>query len=235
MPSIGTSTLSLAILVASYFHNLCTTSPNQANTLYRTDRIHFIASTVVVIGTQLSSLVNLYHALVILFFTSSPADRDIVARICPYPERLNPDAVAWNPRTVGYLAIFAIGTYVRLSAYGGLGRNFTFQLSTPDRLVTTGVYRYLQHPSYTGLLLVEVSHIGLVVNCLDTPAACWIPNMLLGLLRDWQVPMLVSGAAIGCAILGVRMRDEERMLREKFGKEWEVWHASTARLIPGFF
>lgn len=29
---------------------------------------------------------------------------------------------------------------IRLAAYSGLGKMFTFQLSSPDRLVTTGIY-----------------------------------------------------------------------------------------------
>ena len=30
-------------------------------------------------------------------------------------------------------------------------------------------------------------------------------------------------------------RSEEMMLRDTFGKEWEVWHAKTKRFIPGIF
>jgi protein-S-isoprenylcysteine O-methyltransferase Ste14 len=30
----------------------------------------------------------------------------------------------------------------------------------------------------------------------------------------------------------LRVRDEEKMLKEKFGKEWENWHSRTARFIP---
>jgi protein-S-isoprenylcysteine O-methyltransferase Ste14 len=47
--------------------------------------------------------------------------------------------------------------------------------------------------------------------------------------------MMVIGALwmVGVMLVRVRVRDEERMLREKFGREWERWNARTARYIPG--
>jgi len=27
--------------------------------------------------------------------------------------------------------------------------------------------------------------------------------------------------------------DEEKILRDTFGKEWEIWHQKTKRFIPG--
>ncbi|KAL2802840.1 hypothetical protein BJX63DRAFT_97357 [Aspergillus granulosus] len=235
MPTTSSATLSLALLAAQYLNALCTTSPHNPSTPYATDRIRYLVTTPSIFGTHASTVTALYQALVTLFSTSSPSDRALIARICLYPSHLDPKRVSWNSRTVGFLTLLALGAAIRLSAYGGLGRNFTFQLATPDRLITSGVYRYLQHPSYTGLVLVGVAHAGLVLGRLDTPVACWIPPVVLGILREWQVPFGVLGAAIGFAVLRVRIRDEERMLREKFGAEWEDWHRRTARLVPFIF
>lgn len=46
---------------------------------------------------------------------------------------------------------------------------------------------------------------------------------------------MVVGALwmVGVMLIRVRVRDEERMLQEKFGREWERWNARTARYIPG--
>jgi protein-S-isoprenylcysteine O-methyltransferase Ste14 len=30
-----------------------------------------------------------------------------------------------------------------------LGQNFTFRLAKPKTFITSGMYRYVQHPSYT--------------------------------------------------------------------------------------
>jgi protein-S-isoprenylcysteine O-methyltransferase Ste14 len=32
-----------------------------------------------------------------------------------------------------------------------------------------------------------------------------------------------------------RVHEEEAMMKETFGKEWEEWHKRTKRFIPGFF
>jgi protein-S-isoprenylcysteine O-methyltransferase Ste14 len=34
-------------------------------------------------------------------------------------------------------------------------------------------------------------------------------------------------------VLFTRVKDEEEMLKGQFGKEWEEWHRSTKRFIPG--
>lgn len=235
MPSVSSSTLSLTLLVAGYLNARCTTTPNKANTFHSTDRVRWLTTTPSTLLTHNSNLFVLYHALVTLFSTSIPSDREVIHKICPYPNHLNRERVTWNPRTVGYLALTAAGAFIRLSAYGGLGRNFTFQLAEPDRLITSGVYKYLQHPSYTGIVLVLAAHVGLVVNQLDTPIACLIPGPFLALLREWQGVLGRSAAVVLFAALVVRIRDEERMLKDKFGREWEEWHAKTARLIPGVF
>lgn len=235
MPSASTSTLSLAFLVAGYLNARCTTAPNQTSAPHGTDRVRFLTTIPSILSTHISNLVVLYHALVTLFWSSSPSDHEIINRVCPYPDHLNAQRVTWNPRTVGYLSVLAVGALIRLSAYGGLGRNFTFQLAKPDRLITSGVYKYLQHPSYTGIVLVLPSFAGLVVNRLDTPIACLIPGPLLTLLRDWEIVLVAIAGVMLVLTLTVRVRDEERMLREKFGREWEEWHARTARVIPGVF
>ncbi|KAL4882684.1 hypothetical protein BJY04DRAFT_38638 [Aspergillus karnatakaensis] len=235
MPSLKSTTLSVALLASGYLHALCTTSPHTPKTPYRTDRIRFFVTALPTLGTNLNFLAVLYQALVTLFSTSSGSDREIGKALCPYLENLNPDRVRWTTRTIGYFLLVLLGAGVRLSAYDGLGRNFTFQLATPDRLVTTGVYRYLQHPSYTGLVVASLGHAGLFASRIDTPLACLAPLPLVRMLREWEGVLAVLGAAVGGGILGVRIRDEERMLRERFGREWEIWHQKTRRLIPGVF
>ncbi|KAL2813476.1 hypothetical protein BDW59DRAFT_31053 [Aspergillus cavernicola] len=101
MPSTGSSILSLTLLVSGYLNSLCLTSPNKATTFYSTDRIRFLTNTPSILGTHTSSLATLYHALVTLFSTSSLADREIISRICLYPEHLDSKSVTWTPRTVG--------------------------------------------------------------------------------------------------------------------------------------
>ncbi|KAL4977582.1 hypothetical protein BDW66DRAFT_149896 [Aspergillus desertorum] len=234
MPSISSSALSLALLVAGYLNNRCVTPPNKTTTPHTTDRVRFLTAAPSLLFAHIANIAVLYQALVTLFSTASPSDHETLANICPYPAHLDPNGstVSWNPRTVGYLTLVALGAFIRLGAYGSLGRNFTYQLAKPDRLITSGLYKYLQHPSYTGIVLLLAGYGGLVVNRLNTPIACLLPGKLLGLLKKWEPGLFVFAATVLFLSLIVRIRDEERMLREKFGREWEVWHEQTARVIP---
>ncbi|KAL4757628.1 methyltransferase family protein [Aspergillus foveolatus] len=234
MPSFSSSTLSIVLLVAGYLNNRCVTPPNETTSPHTTDRVRFLTTTPTLLFAHVASTAVLYQALVTLFSTDSPADHETLVNLCPYPSHLDPSGstVSWNPRTVGYLSLVAIGAFIRLGAYGGLGRNFTYQLAKPDRLITSGLYKYLQHPSYTGIVLLLAGYGGLVVNRFDTPIACLLPEPLLGLLKKWELGLLLLAATVLVLSLIVRIRDEERMLREKFGREWEIWHKKTARIVP---
>ncbi|KXL49475.1 hypothetical protein M433DRAFT_147419 [Acidomyces richmondensis BFW] len=54
---------------------------------------------------------------------------------------------------VPLLLILGAGIPLRLISYAFLGKIFTFALAEPDHLATTGIYQYVQHPSYTGLII----------------------------------------------------------------------------------
>ncbi|KAK1987795.1 isoprenylcysteine carboxyl methyltransferase [Colletotrichum cereale] len=138
----------------------------------------------------------------------------------------------WSPSTaLPLLLIFAAGIPLRLGPYRSLGKNFTFQLSRPDRLKTTGIYAHLQHPSYTGVVVLVLSNVALLAR-LDGVLGCWFPPALHRALR--AVEWLLGPAACSVFLFGVwtRVREEERMLKAEFGEKWERWHASTARFIP---
>ena len=95
---------------------------------------------------------------------------------------------------------------------GGLFRAIV--VIQPDhRLVTTGPYRYLRHPSYTGALVAALGF-----------------GIALG---HWtSAVILVGGWAIGIAY---RIRVEEAVLRGAFGAAYEVYSARTRRVIPRLF
>lgn len=73
----------------------------------------------------------------------------------------NTDLITWSAATAVPLAlILCAGIPLRLIPYSSLDKNFTFTLAVPDRLTTTGIYRYMQHPrcdprnSYSSLELI---------------------------------------------------------------------------------
>jgi len=115
--------------------------------------------------------------------------------------------------TVGLgLALALAGAAVRLHAISHLQENFSYVVAVTDkhRLVTTGPYRLVRHPAYGGLILFFV---GAPLILCDV----W---SLLGV-------QIVVGISVS-----LRIRREERWMREQFGSAFEAWKARTTRLIP---
>jgi protein-S-isoprenylcysteine O-methyltransferase Ste14 len=92
-----------------------------------------------------------------------------------------------------------------------LGRFYSADVTIQKdhRLVTIGPYRRIRHPRYLGALFVA---IGLAI-----------------LFRSW------IGLAVSVPFLGVilfRIKDEEVVLHQEFGQEWEAYCKRSWRLIP---
>ncbi|KAE9400514.1 hypothetical protein BT96DRAFT_975224 [Gymnopus androsaceus JB14] len=127
------------------------------------------------------------------------------------------------------------GAWVRWSSYRALGRLFTFGLSIRDKhkLITTGPYSIVRHPSYIGSLCV---HTGIFL-CVFGPGS-WIYECGWWNLGSIKIlAMLV--AAISASILSVlfnRMGLEDKMMQKEFGPQWDVWAKNVPyKLLPGIF
>jgi protein-S-isoprenylcysteine O-methyltransferase Ste14 len=94
-----------------------------------------------------------------------------------------------------------------------LGRFFTFKLTvqSDQRVVESGPYRVVRHPSYSGLLLGGLGTAIALGN--------WLA---LGLLT---VPYVIA--------LAYRIRVEEGMLRDGLGPDYDRYAATRKRLVPG--
>jgi protein-S-isoprenylcysteine O-methyltransferase Ste14 len=112
------------------------------------------------------------------------------------------------------LVLLTVGGVLRLAAVFVLGRRFTGLVAIQEqhRLQTAGLYGYIRHPSYAGLLLYMAGFV-LVFRC-------W-----LGLL-------LVAGMF---AVLLARMNAEEALLVSEFGEEYASYRARTWRLVPWIY
>jgi len=110
------------------------------------------------------------------------------------------------------LAVFILGLALRWYAILHLGRFFTVNVAiAPDhRVVETGPYALVRHPSYTGAL---AAFLGLGI-C----AQNWLALVLL------VVP--VTAAFLR------RMAVEEAALDEAFGDAYRAYRARTRRLVP---
>lgn len=105
------------------------------------------------------------------------------------------------------------GTVLRAAAVLALKKAFTLNVQTADgqHLVTTGPYRFIRNPAYTGSIL---SLLGI--------ALC---------LRSALAPFAVLALCAVC--YGLRIRKEEKMLEKQFGAEFAEYKRRTWRLFPG--
>ncbi len=120
----------------------------------------------------------------------------------------------WAPVAAG-LAVLAAGVALRTWAILTLGRLFKFVVVIQDghRVVTSGPYRLLRHPSYTGGLLAFLG-AGIALDS-------WLSVLALVLL-----PLL--------AVL-VRIHAEEAELATALGQEYRAYASRTRRLVPGIW
>lgn len=148
---------------------------------------------------------------------------------------LDTDLITWSPATAIPLAlILFLGVPLRLISYSSLGKNFTFALSKPDRLHTSGIHGYMQHPSYTGVVVLIMSNIALLAR-IDGAMSCWLPRQLHDLLQAVEPTTLLVILSVVFFGVWTRVKQEEQMLQAEFGAQWDKWHAETARFIPWLF
>jgi protein-S-isoprenylcysteine O-methyltransferase Ste14 len=112
------------------------------------------------------------------------------------------------------VVLFAAGGALRLWPVFVLGRRFSglVAIQPGHKLMTSGVYSVIRHPSYLGML---VGSLG------------W------GLAFRSGVGVLLTAVLIPPLL--ARIRAEERLLRTQFGHEYSAYCARTSRLVPGLY
>ncbi|KAG0347084.1 hypothetical protein BG004_000144 [Podila humilis] len=123
-----------------------------------------------------------------------------------------------------------LGYLLRAWSFKTLDRFFTFSLTIRPghRLVQDGPYRYLLHPSYSGLILTVIPYIFSMAN-----EGYW--TYLIKPLMLIPIPgsVLTIGGLILCYGLTVfRVQGEEKMLLQHFGSEWKDYASKRWRFIP---
>jgi protein-S-isoprenylcysteine O-methyltransferase Ste14 len=116
------------------------------------------------------------------------------------------EAVRW----VGFF-LYSAGGVLRLAPVFVLGRRFSglVAIQPEHRLVTSGLYGVIRHPSYLGLLV-----------------------LVLGWGLAFRSGVGVVIALLMLAVVLARIQAEERLLGETFGAEYDAYRGRTWRLVP---
>ena len=115
---------------------------------------------------------------------------------------------------VGIVLMLA-GIMFRQWAIWVLGRFFStrVRIVSDHRIVMEGPYRFLRHPSYTGMLMILLG---------------------LGLAsRTWLGTIII--VALFSLVIGYRIIVEENALKAEFGQEYLEYAKKTKRLFPFLF
>ena len=113
-------------------------------------------------------------------------------------------------RWLGVL-LYAAGGVLRLAPVFVLGRRFSglVAIQPEHRLVSSGLYGVIRHPSYLGLFVLSLG---------------W------GLAFRSGVGVIL--AVLTLPVVLARIDAEERLLSETFGAEYDAYRARTWRLVP---
>jgi protein-S-isoprenylcysteine O-methyltransferase Ste14 len=118
------------------------------------------------------------------------------------------------PLAAGLLCLVA-GLWLFYRSHADLGTNWSYTLEVREQhhLVTHGVYRRIRHPMYTALLIYSLGQ------------ALVLPNWVAG--PSYLITFVT--------LFAFRVRAEEKMMLEHFGKEYAAYIPRTKRLIPGIW
>jgi len=117
-------------------------------------------------------------------------------------------------------SVFAIGVaifsvWLTTTAVRTLGKEWslTARLVEGHKLATSGPYAYVRHPIYSGMLGMLLA-TGLAVSY-------------------W--PALLAGLVVFFVGTIIRIRREEKLLREAFGEEFENYARRVPAIVPGLY
>ncbi|ESK92271.1 hypothetical protein Moror_4669 [Moniliophthora roreri MCA 2997] len=131
--------------------------------------------------------------------------------------------------------LVALGGIIRVHCFRALGASFTFELSVQKdhKLVTSGLYSVVRHPSYTGAV-ISLS-FGVFQHLIP---GSWVRES--GILGTFWGRMVVmgwfGGMTLMVATLMMRITSEEEILAREFGDKWAKWRQDVPyKLFPGVY
>ncbi|MGI5854409.1 MAG: methyltransferase family protein [Bacillota bacterium] len=129
-----------------------------------------------------------------------------------------PEGVLWGHTlfpAIGYLGMYInigcamVALFLIMNGWYNIYKKYWSKERGKGELVTTGVYKYIRHPQYTGLLLLS-----------------------LGMLIEWAtLPMLIMFPVMVFMYTRLAKREENDMIKE-FGEDYKQYMAKTKMFIP---
>jgi len=181
--------------------------------------------------------------------SSSHSPSRSIARVCPLIEPSATRSIYPSHRlpssAVIPLGLIIAASLLRLSCHRQLGKMFTWEASIQKehKLITSGPYRFVRHPAYTGFFSNVIGYIWFLWTpgtyareCLIGPT--FLPTqMTIGKTVAFAYPLLWTLLYADTVSYLVRHSlAEDAMLRREFGKQWDEWARKVPwRILPFVF
>ena len=113
------------------------------------------------------------------------------------------------------IVTFAIALYLFWRSHHDLGQNWspTLQVREDHTLITNGIYQTIRHPMYTSIWLWVIAQGLLLTN--------WIAGL--------------AGIITFGTLYFFRVGNEEKMMLDQFGEQYQTYRQKTKRLVPYVF
>ena len=150
------------------------------------------------------------------------------------PNGKHPDCIKLTPTTTLAMVLVLLGTAIRYWCYREMGEHFTFQVTLlkNHKLITTGPYSVVRHPSYAGGFVMVIGKV-----IWYTARGSWLrESMIYQRKLSWLLiaPVMFAILFGSLVVIPCRMPVEDAILKKEFGKDWDEWaKAVPYRLIPG--
>lgn len=129
-----------------------------------------------------------------------------------------PEGILWGHTLIDYIGywglylniIFVIaGLLMIIFGWHAIYHGYWKQVKGKGKVVKIGIYRFIRHPQYSGLLLIA---LGMILGWATLTSLLLYPVMIYMYVR--------------------LAKKEEKDMLEEFGEEYRTYMASTKRFIP---
>lgn len=112
------------------------------------------------------------------------------------------------------IVVYILSLYLFWKSHHDLGKNWspTLEIREQHTLIIDGIYKKIRHPMYTSIWLWCIAQ------------ALLLPNYIAGF----------SGIISFALLYFLRVDNEEKMMLEQFGEDYERYMQNTGRLLPKF-
>jgi len=134
------------------------------------------------------------------------------------------------------LILIILGGLIRGWCYRSLGSFFTWEIAirSEHKLITTGPYSFVRHPSYVGIWLTILGTV-IYLNSSET----WLHWTVLrpsGIIGSGCRLVYNLWSLLWFSVIAFRATQEDRIMAKNFGQEWIEWSSRVKWFfIPGIY